>query len=48
MMNLTINTKAFPDADPGMLQEMLGNGWTVDVVSHIFQGLVKQNAVSAA
>ena len=24
MMNLTINTKAFPDADPGMLQEMLG------------------------
>ena len=23
-MNLTINTKAFPDADPGMLQEMLG------------------------
>ena len=28
--------------------KMLGNGWTVDVVSHIFQGLVKQNAVSAA
>jgi hypothetical protein len=24
MMNLTINTKAFPDADPEMLQEMLG------------------------
>jgi len=23
-MNLTINTKAFPDANPGMLQEMLG------------------------
>ena len=23
-MQLTINTKAFPDADPEMLQEMLG------------------------
>lgn len=23
-MNLTINTKAFPDVDPGLLQEMLG------------------------
>lgn len=24
MMNLTINTKAFPDVDPDLLQEMLG------------------------
>ena len=23
-MNLTINTKAFPDVDPGLLEEMLG------------------------
>lgn len=28
--------------------KMLGNGWTVDVVAHVLQGLVKQNAVSAA